>query len=231
MSERDRGIFLIAVPVALQRLHSRCSAARFDYPDILRRPTAEVLAALPRRRRRPDAALVGVRADRPCSSPRRRAALARDRRRRRRPCSRSPTTVGVLATVVQFLGLIRWPFLVPSWPGRRRSRRRARRGARRSTSSSSPSTATSASRWASTSATCSPALDDARGRGDRRRRRPSPAGSASSESSIGALLLLCSLEFVGPLRATRLEARRAADAAGLRRLVALARRAGIALLV
>src|SRR4051812_16764696 len=87
-------------------------AARFDYPDILRRPTAEVLERFRAGGSRlvllwwgfaltavlfaplvvltsasldgADGALLGVTA-----------------------------TIGVLAAVVQFLGLIRWPFLVP----------------------------------------------------------------------------------------------------------------------
>src|SRR6185503_11216637 len=87
-------------------------AARFDYPDILRRPTGEVLARfraggsglvllwwafamtavlfaplvvlLSQAIGDADATLLAV-----------------------------ATTVGVLAAVVQFLGLIRWPFVVP----------------------------------------------------------------------------------------------------------------------
>jgi hypothetical protein len=102
-------VFPIAFNVAFGML-----AARFDYPDILRRPTGEVLArfsaggtqlvltwwafALTALAMVPlivllaavvidagaDAALVAV-----------------------------ATTIGVLAALVQFLGLIRWPFLVP----------------------------------------------------------------------------------------------------------------------
>ncbi len=37
------GIFLIAVPVAFNTAFALL-AARFDYPDILRRPTGEVLS-------------------------------------------------------------------------------------------------------------------------------------------------------------------------------------------
>jgi hypothetical protein len=86
--------------------------ARFDYPDILRRPTSEVLE----RFRQGGAALVLtwwafaltavffaplvvlVSAAIPDADPTL-VAVA--------------TTVGVLAAIVQFLGLIRWPFLVP----------------------------------------------------------------------------------------------------------------------
>lgn len=33
------------------------------------------------------------------------------------PSSPTATAVGVIAAVVQFLRLARWPFLVPPWPG------------------------------------------------------------------------------------------------------------------
>jgi hypothetical protein len=102
---------LIAMPIAFNAAFGLL-ASRFDYPDILRRPTDEVLArfreggttlvlvwwsfALTALLFAPvvvllsqaigdaDGALVAV-----------------------------ATTIGVLAAAVQFLGLIRWPFLVP----------------------------------------------------------------------------------------------------------------------
>lgn len=105
------GIALIAMPVAFN-VSFGLLGARFDYPDILRRPTTEVLErfrnggttlvliwwafALTAVFLAPlvvlvsaaipdaDATLLGV-----------------------------ATTVGVLAAIVQFVGLIRWPFLVP----------------------------------------------------------------------------------------------------------------------
>jgi hypothetical protein len=105
------GILLVAVPVAFNAAFALL-AARFDYPDVLRRPTAEVLAAfraggtsllltwwafawtavlmvplvvlLSHAVDDADAALLGV-----------------------------ATATGVLAAAVQFLGLVRWPFLVP----------------------------------------------------------------------------------------------------------------------
>ena len=105
------GIALIAMPVAFN-VSFGLLGARFDYPDILRRPTTEVLErfrdggttlvliwwafALTAVFFAPlvvlvsaaipdaDATLLGV-----------------------------ATTVGVLAAIVQFVGLIRWPFLVP----------------------------------------------------------------------------------------------------------------------
>ena len=87
-------------------------AARFDYPDILRRPTAEVLerfraggsglvllwwcfaltAVL-------FAPLVVLLSQAVADADPTLLAVA--------------TTVGVLAAIVQFLGLIRWPFVVP----------------------------------------------------------------------------------------------------------------------
>ena len=105
------GLLLIALPLAFNAAFALL-AARFDYPDILRRPTDEVLAAFRARGTSlvllwwafaltagllapavvllssavsdADAALLDV-----------------------------ATTVGVLAALVQFLGLVRWPFLVP----------------------------------------------------------------------------------------------------------------------
>lgn len=105
------GGLLIVLPLAFN-LCFFLLARSFDYPDILRRPTSEVLARF-RAGGAPllllwwtfaltavllvplsvllAAALVGVD----------RAVLV------------VAATIGVLAGVVQFLGLIRWPFLVP----------------------------------------------------------------------------------------------------------------------
>jgi hypothetical protein len=105
------GLLLIAVPLAFNAAFALL-AARFDYPDVLRRPTGEVLArfaaggtplvllwwafaltavllaplvvVLARAIGDADATLLAV-----------------------------ATTLGVLASLVQFLGLARWPFLVP----------------------------------------------------------------------------------------------------------------------
>src|SRR4051794_34553334 len=104
-------LLLIVVPLAFNGAVA-VLAARFDYPDILRQPTADVLAKfraggtalvltwwafaltavlmvplvvlLSRAIDDADATLLAV-----------------------------ATTVGVLAALVQFLGLVRWPFLVP----------------------------------------------------------------------------------------------------------------------
>jgi hypothetical protein len=105
------GLLLIALPLAFNTAFALL-AARFEYPDVLRQPTGEVLAKfraggtslvllwwafsltavllaplavlLSRTLGDADATLLAV-----------------------------ATTTGVLAALVQFLGLIRWPFLVP----------------------------------------------------------------------------------------------------------------------
>src|SRR5436190_1508573 len=105
------GLLLIAVPLAFNAAFS-VLAARFDYPDVLRRPTPEVLSrftaggtplvltwwafALSAVLLAPLVVLLSDAID--DADP---ALLA------------VATTVGVLAALVQFLGLIRWPFLVP----------------------------------------------------------------------------------------------------------------------
>jgi hypothetical protein len=105
------GLFLIAVPVAFNAAFALL-AARFDYPDILRRPTSEVLSrfsaggasllllwwafAMTAVLFAPLVVLVSSALDDAGGT-----LLA------------VGSTVGVLAALVQFLGLIRWPFLVP----------------------------------------------------------------------------------------------------------------------
>ena len=105
------GLLLILVPIAFNVAFGML-AARFDYPDVLRRPTADVLAAfsaggtglvltwwafaltavamVP---------LVVVLSSALGDADATLLALA--------------TATGVLAALVQLLGLIRWPFLVP----------------------------------------------------------------------------------------------------------------------
>lgn len=105
------GIGLIALPVAFNAAFATLGA-RFEYPDILRRPTGEVLEkftqggtslvltwwafALTAVLLAPLAVLL--------------AAATPDADPTVRTLS---IIVGTLAAVVQFLGLIRWPFLVP----------------------------------------------------------------------------------------------------------------------
>jgi hypothetical protein len=110
-AETVAGLFLILVPLAFNAAFTLL-AARFDYPDILRRPTAEVLSrfeaggtslvtlwwafAMTAVLFAPLVVLLS-------------AALADADS----TLLAVTTTVGVLAALVQFLGLIRWPFLVP----------------------------------------------------------------------------------------------------------------------
>jgi hypothetical protein len=105
------GVLLLALPVAFNVAFG-VLAATFDYPDILRRPTHEVLArfreggtklllwwwifALTAAALVPLAALVARALDDASAT-----------------LLIVGATVGVLAGLVQLLGLIRWPFLVP----------------------------------------------------------------------------------------------------------------------
>lgn len=105
------GLLLIAVPLAFNAAFALL-AVRFDYPGVLRRPTDDVLAAF-----RAGgtslvvlwwafaltavllAPLVVLLSSAISDADATLLAVA--------------TTVGVLAALVQFLGLVRWPFLVP----------------------------------------------------------------------------------------------------------------------
>ena len=105
------GILLIALPIAFNVAFAAL-AARFEYPDILRRGTGEVLErfraggsslvllwwafAMTAVLLAPTAALLSASLE--GADP---ALLS------------TATVVGVLAGVTQFLGLMRWPFLVP----------------------------------------------------------------------------------------------------------------------
>jgi hypothetical protein len=105
------GLLLIAVPLAFNAAFTLL-AARFDYPDILRRPTAEVLSRFraggtPLVRTWWAFSLTAVLMV-PLVVLLSRAIDDAD------PTLLAvATTVGVLAALVQFLGLVRWPFLVP----------------------------------------------------------------------------------------------------------------------
>jgi hypothetical protein len=105
------GLWLVALPVAFNAAFGGL-AATFDHPDILRRPTREVLArfrsggtglllwwwafTLTAVAMAPLAVLVALVLDDVGD-----------------PLRVSAATAGVLAALVQFLGLVRWPFLVP----------------------------------------------------------------------------------------------------------------------
>ena len=123
------GLLLILVPLSFNAAFALL-AARFDYPDILRRPTAEILSrfraggtplvltwwafALTALAMVPLVVLLSRAID---DADRTLLAVA--------------TTVGVIAALVQLLGLVRWPFLVPylartvAEPGTTEARREA----------------------------------------------------------------------------------------------------------
>jgi Domain of unknown function (DUF4386) len=104
-------ILLIALPIAFNAAFAALAKA-FDYPDILRRPTGEVL----QRFRDGGAGLVllwwGFAMTAVLFAPL--AVLLASTLAGADPVLLTiGATVGVLAAAVQFLGLIRWPFLVP----------------------------------------------------------------------------------------------------------------------
>ena len=187
------GLLLIAVPLAFNAAIATL-AARFDYPDILRQPAADVLAkfraggtlwstwwafALTAVFMVPLVVLLSRAID--DADP---TLLA------------VATTVGVLAALVQFLGLVRWPCLIPYLARTDADPDASAAAATPSTSYFRPSTATSASPSASTSATCS--LEPG---------PPSPLSLTQTAAAadwvavpgivIRPILMLCSLEFVG----------------------------------
>lgn len=111
MASTVAGVLLVVLPIAFNAAFALLAKV-FDYPDILRRPTEEILRRFSAGGSRlvllwwgfaltavflaPLAVLTSV------------ALTGAD------PLLLvSGTTAGVLAAVVQFLGLIRWPFLVP----------------------------------------------------------------------------------------------------------------------
>jgi hypothetical protein len=105
------GLLLIGLPLAFNAAFALL-AARFDYPDILRRPTGDVLAAF----RAGGTSLVLVWWAFALTA----VLLAPAVVLLSSAISDADgtlldvaTTVGVLAALVQFLGLARWPFLVP----------------------------------------------------------------------------------------------------------------------
>jgi hypothetical protein len=110
--ERAAGAFLVLLPLAFNAFFFLL-ARRFDYPNILRSPTQDILSRfqpggvglkliwygfmLTAVLLAPLAVLLGQ-------------VLARDGL----AIAQAAVVVGVLAAVVQFLGLARWPFLVPA---------------------------------------------------------------------------------------------------------------------
>jgi hypothetical protein len=111
MSETVTGVFLVALPI-LFNVTFGLLAARFDYPDVLREPTNEVLS----RFREGGAALLliwwGFAISAVLFAPLA-VLLAGELGDANGTIVSMSILFGVLAAVVQFLGLIRWPFLVP----------------------------------------------------------------------------------------------------------------------
>jgi hypothetical protein len=105
------GIFLIALPIAFN-VSFALLGARFDYPDILRRPSDEVLERF--RRGGPALLLIwwafALTAVLFVPLVVLLSAAIADADQTLLAIT---TIVGVLAALVQFLGLIRWPFMVP----------------------------------------------------------------------------------------------------------------------
>ncbi|MGY4858792.1 DUF4386 family protein [Cryobacterium sp. AP23] len=104
-------VLLIVLPLVFNAVFAGLAIA-FDYPDILRRPTEEVLA----RFRRGGSRLVllwWAFAMTPVLLAVLAGLLPAALRGASATVLSLSTIVGVLAALVQFLGLIRWPFLVP----------------------------------------------------------------------------------------------------------------------
>lgn len=105
------GLLLIVLPVAYNGLYTMLSRS-FDYPDILRRPTAEVLGRFEAGGSRLILTWWGFAMSAVLLAPT--AILVSATFADANPTVTSvAATIGVLAALVQFLGLIRWPFAVP----------------------------------------------------------------------------------------------------------------------
>ncbi len=105
------GLLLIVVAIGFNAAFAML-AARFDYPDILRQPTADVLAKF-RAGGTPLVVLWWAFALTAVLMVPLVVLLSSAIGDADPMLITTATTVGVLAAVVQFLGLIRWPFLVP----------------------------------------------------------------------------------------------------------------------
>ncbi len=105
------GVLLIVLPVAYNLLYTLL-ARTFDYPDILRRPTAEVLERFTSGGSKLILTWWGFAMSAVLLVPT--AVLVSHTFSDANGTILSlATAIGVLAGVVQFLGLIRWPFAVP----------------------------------------------------------------------------------------------------------------------
>ena len=105
------GLLLIAVPIAFNAGFAAL-AARFDYPDVLREPTRDVLAKFRAGGTSLQLLWWGFALTAVLLAPL--VVLFAAALPDADPTLLSvATTLGVLAAAVQFLGLMRWPFLVP----------------------------------------------------------------------------------------------------------------------
>ena len=105
------GALLIVLPLAYNGLYALL-ARSFDYPDILRRPTAEVLERFGAGGSRLILTWWGFAMSAVLLAPT--AVLLSHVLGGADPWALSlGTAIGVLAALVQFLGLIRWPFAIP----------------------------------------------------------------------------------------------------------------------
>jgi hypothetical protein len=110
-TEAATGVLLIALPLAYNVLYTLL-ARSFDYPDILRRPTAQVLERFAAGGSKLILTWWGFAMSAVLLAPT--AVLVSHTLADANPTVLSlATTIGVLAALVQFLGLIRWPFAVP----------------------------------------------------------------------------------------------------------------------
>jgi hypothetical protein len=105
------GVLLIALPVAYNVLFTML-ARSFDYPDILRRPTSEVLAKFSSGGSRLVLTWWGFAMSAVLLAPL--AVLVSASLSGANPTLLvAATSIGLLAAAVQFLGLVRWPLAVP----------------------------------------------------------------------------------------------------------------------
>jgi hypothetical protein len=109
--DRAAGALLIVLPIAFN-VFFILLARRFDYPDILRKPTGEVLTRFQAGGVRLKLLWFGFMLTAVLLAP---LAVLLGQVLSRDGLAAVPTAtaVGVLAALVQFLGLARWPFLVP----------------------------------------------------------------------------------------------------------------------
>ena len=112
-SELQAGLLLIVVPIAFNVTFFALGRA-FEYPDILRRPTDEILRRFAVGGRRLVAlwyafALTGV-----LFLP---LVLLVGEMTANDPLGRASVAFGLIAGIVQVVGLLRWPFLVPYLAG------------------------------------------------------------------------------------------------------------------